>query len=100
MDSRRRALLAALGGSFVPAAFPQEKPRLHMKSIPSSGEKLPVIGVGTWQTFDVGADPAARKPLGEVLKLLERNLVDSSPMYGSSGSGAGGRVPAPGGGGR
>jgi len=59
------------------------------KKILSTGEALPVIGVGTWQTFDVGADPAARAPLREVLKLLNRNVVDSSPMYGSSESVAG-----------
>ena len=59
------------------------------KKIPSTGEALPVIGVGTWQTFDVGADPAVRAPLREVLKLLNRNVVDSSPMYGSSESVAG-----------
>ena len=59
------------------------------KPIPSTGEQVPVIGVGTWQTFDVGADAGARAPLREVLNLLERNIVDSSPMYGSSESVAG-----------
>lgn len=59
------------------------------KPIPSTGEALPVIGVGTWQTFDVGNDPAARAPLREVLKLLNGNLIDSSPMYGSSEAVAG-----------
>jgi len=59
------------------------------KPIPSTGEPLPVIGVGTWQVFDVGNDPAARAPLREVLKLLNQNLIDSSPMYGSSESVAG-----------
>ena len=59
------------------------------KPIPSTGEPLPLIGVGTWQTFDVGADASARSPLREVLKLLSRNVVDSSPMYGSSESVAG-----------
>ncbi len=54
------------------------------KKIPSTGEQLPVIGLGTWQTFDVGADGAARAPLRGVLKLLNGNVVDSSPMYGSS----------------
>src|SRR6185295_4863100 len=52
-------------------------------------EPLPVIGVGTWQTFDVGADDAARAQLRDVLKLLKGNVVDSSPMYGSSESVAG-----------
>src|SRR4051812_44251471 len=89
MDSRTRAVVAAPGGGFVPAAFSQDKPGIHMKSIPSSGEALPVIGVGTWQTFDVGADAAARVPLREVLQLLEGNAVDSSPMYGTSESVAG-----------
>ena len=50
---------------------------------------LPRIGLGTWQTFDVGDDAAARAPLREVLRLLDGNVVDSSPMYGSSESVAG-----------
>ena len=50
---------------------------------------LPRIGLGTWQTFDVGNDSAARAPLREVLKLLDGNVVDSSPMYGTSESVAG-----------
>ena len=86
MDPRRRALLAVLAAGALRPAFAQE---LISKKIPSTGEALPVIGVGTWQTFDVGADPAARAPLREVLKLLNRNVVDSSPMYGSSESVAG-----------
>jgi diketogulonate reductase-like aldo/keto reductase len=86
MDPRRRALLAVLAAGALRPAFAQE---LMSKKIPSTGEALPVIGVGTWQTFDVGADPAARVPLREVLKLLNRNVVDSSPMYGSSESVAG-----------
>jgi diketogulonate reductase-like aldo/keto reductase len=62
------------------------------KKIPSTGEDLPVIGVGTWQTFDVGDDPAARAPLAEVLKVFAQaggRVVDSSPMYGSSEAVAG-----------
>jgi diketogulonate reductase-like aldo/keto reductase len=55
--------------------------------IPSSGEKLPAIGLGTWQTFDVGENESERTPLKAVLKtLIEKGgrVVDSSPMYGSS----------------
>jgi diketogulonate reductase-like aldo/keto reductase len=59
------------------------------KKIPSTGDALPIIGVGTWQTFDVGSDPSARAPLRELLKLLNGNLIDSSPMYGSSETVAG-----------
>lgn len=54
-----------------------------------SREALPRIGLGTWQTFDVGSDAAARAQLREVLKLLDGNVVDSSPMYGSSETVAG-----------
>jgi diketogulonate reductase-like aldo/keto reductase len=56
-----------------------------MRAVPSSGEKLPVIGMGTWQTFDVGSSSAERQPLEEVLSLFAKlggRMVDSSPMYG------------------
>ena len=55
------------------------------RAIPSSGERLPVIGLGTYDTFDVGSSPADRAPLGEVLQALVADgggVVDSSPMYG------------------
>ena len=55
------------------------------RPIPSTGEMMPVIGLGTRQVFDVGPDRAARRPLREVLSLLLDSggrLVDSSPMYG------------------
>jgi diketogulonate reductase-like aldo/keto reductase len=54
------------------------------KSIPASGESLPVIGMGTWQTFHVGSGQAERAPLREVLRVFfDRGgtLIDSSPMY-------------------
>lgn len=57
------------------------------RRIPSSGEMIPVIGLGTWQTFDVGASTAERQPLEEVLgtfAALGGKLIDSSPMYGNS----------------
>jgi diketogulonate reductase-like aldo/keto reductase len=88
MDPRRRALLALLAaGATLRNAFAQE--RIMTKPVPSTGEPLPLIGVGTWQTFDVGADAAAREQLREVLKLLSKNVVDSSPMYGTSETVAG-----------
>ena len=52
----------------------------------SAERALPKIGLGTWQTFDVGSDAAARAPLREVLKMLNGNVIDSSPMYGTSES--------------
>ena len=57
------------------------------RPIPSSGEQLPVIGLGTWQTFDVGASASEREPLEQVLKTfveLGGRVIDSSPMYGAS----------------
>jgi aryl-alcohol dehydrogenase-like predicted oxidoreductase len=58
-----------------------------MRTIPRSGEALPVIGLGTWQTFDVGTSEAERAPLRDVLTtFLDRGgrVIDSSPMYGRS----------------
>jgi len=62
-------------------------PAMLTRSIPSDGELLPAVGLGTWQTFDVGASPAERAPLREVLRRfaeLGGRVVDSSPMYGQS----------------
>ena len=59
--------------------------RMNTRKIPATGEQLPVVGVGTWQTFDVGATPAERAPRAEVLKVLFEaggSVIDSSPMYG------------------
>ena len=59
------------------------------KPIPKTGEMLPAIGLGTWQTFDVGTTQSARAPLKEVLREFVRmggSVVDSSPMYGRSES--------------
>jgi diketogulonate reductase-like aldo/keto reductase len=86
MDPRRRALLAVLAAGTVTPALAQGS---LSRKIPSTGEALPIIGVGTWQTFDVGNDPSARAALRQVLKMLDRNLIDSSPMYGSSEAVAG-----------
>ena len=58
---------------------------LLQRAIPSSGEMLPVIGLGTWQAFDVGPGTAERQPLEEVLALFVKlggRVVDTSPMYG------------------
>jgi diketogulonate reductase-like aldo/keto reductase len=57
------------------------------RPIPRTGELLPVIGLGTWQTFDVGRTQSAREPLRAVLGSfvrLEGKVIDSSPMYGNS----------------
>ena len=59
--------------------------RMRTRKIPRSGEELPVIGMGTYRTFDVGESEDARGPLREVLRRLFEGggrVIDSSPMYG------------------
>ena len=59
--------------------------KMQTRSIPSIGASLPVIGCGTWRTFDVGNTPQERDRLGEVLRVLFEaggSVIDSSPMYG------------------
>jgi diketogulonate reductase-like aldo/keto reductase len=68
------------------AAKAETKPMLR-RAIPRSGEMIPAVGLGTWQTFDVGSSDKERAPLREVLKqfvALGGSVVDSSPMYGAS----------------
>jgi aryl-alcohol dehydrogenase-like predicted oxidoreductase len=66
----------------APAAQP-----LLQRPIPRSGEALPAVGLGTWQTFDVAPDAPQRAELREVLRTLVAlggRVIDSSPMYGES----------------
>ena len=65
------------------------------RPIPSSGEELPVIGLGTWPMFDVGPEECARAPLREVVRTLVEGggrVIDSSPMYGRAEAVAGALV--------
>jgi diketogulonate reductase-like aldo/keto reductase len=60
-------------------------PSLLTRAIPSTGELIPVIGLGTWQTFDVGSGAAGQSPVEDVLRTFVDSggrLIDSSPMYG------------------
>lgn len=57
------------------------------RAIPSTGQLLPLVGLGTWITFNVGNDPAARAQCAQVMHHFFQaggRLIDSSPMYGSS----------------
>ncbi|GAA4414488.1 aldo/keto reductase [Quisquiliibacterium transsilvanicum] len=57
------------------------------RPVPSSGEALPVVGLGCWITFNVGADPGALAACTEVVRAFfdeGGRLIDSSPMYGSA----------------
>ena len=59
----------------------------HHRPIPRTGERLPVVGLGTWQTFDVGPNAPERTELTEVMRRFAAQggrVVDSSPMYGKA----------------
>lgn len=75
------AVAAARSSSAAPTA------PLLAKPLPKTGEPLPVVGLGSWITFNVGTDAAARAGCAAVLKAFFEGggrVVDSSPMYGSS----------------
>lgn len=60
---------------------------MGQRIIPSTGEKLPLVGLGTWQTFDVGSSLAELEQRKQVLAEMYKlggTVIDSSPMYGTS----------------
>lgn len=69
------------------------------RAIPSTGEAIPAVGLGTWRTFDVGGSERERAPLARVLGdffAAGGRVIDSSPMYGRAESVVGAlRGPAP-----
>src|SRR5258707_4326721 len=88
MNLKRSTFLGLAGASlFARRTMAQPGSRMHQRKISSSGEMLPVVGCGTWRTFDVGAKPEERAGLAEVLRLLfdaGGSVIDSSPMYGAA----------------
>jgi diketogulonate reductase-like aldo/keto reductase len=90
--SRRQALgaLAALGAAAtlpMPAGGQATAIGPLARPVPSSGEALPAVGLGTWITFNVGNDRALREQSTAVMRAFFEaggRLIDSSPMYGSS----------------
>lgn len=87
----RRDLLKSLSALpvLLPHAGAAQQPGLLTRPIPSTGQRLPVIGLGSWITFNVGNDRAARDDCAEVMQAFldgGGRLIDSSPMYGSSQS--------------
>lgn len=87
----RRALVhaAAVGAAAAvlrPLSALAQEPLLT-KPIPSSGEQLPLVGLGSWITFNVGDDPQLRAECTAVMRAffaVGGRMIDSSPMYGSS----------------
>lgn len=85
----RRMLMASAGAAAVVAAgrAPVWAEDAVAKPIPATGEAMPVVGLGTWITFNVGLDPVGRDACAEVMRAFFAaggRMVDSSPMYGSS----------------
>ena len=91
MWNRRRALRTLAAASSYAVLRPstaRAQPRAILtRPIPSTGEPLPVVGLGSWITFNVGDDPVARDASADVMRNFVEaggRMIDSSPMYGSS----------------
>jgi len=89
--SRRQFLQTSAAASLMLSSVPgfalAAESTVIKKTIPSSGERLSVIGLGTSRTFDVDSDQAVTSPLMAVMQAFFDNggqLIDSSPMYGSA----------------
>ena len=86
----RREATKLIGGVAAGLLWPSGSSRAESSAmlslvIPSSGGKLPVIGLGTWNVFDVDLTPANEKQLSDVLSSFVKlggRVIDSSPMYG------------------
>src|SRR5437868_13176940 len=86
MDRRRMLGFLAAAGAIVSVPRAAHAQEALARAIPASGERLPVVGLGTWITFDV-TEAAHRRARGEILRAFLAaggRLVDSSPMYGAS----------------
>ena len=83
----RAAAAAGAAAAFVPCPVLAQRGPVLARPIPSTGEQLPLVGLGTWITFNVGNDTVARDACTEVMRAFFAaggRLIDSSPMYGSS----------------
>src|SRR4051812_35393670 len=87
---RRRflgSLAAVTAAHALPRAAAAADPTPITRAIPATGERLPVIGLGTWITFNVAPDVANEAPLVPVMQAFVARggaMIDSSPMYGYS----------------
>jgi diketogulonate reductase-like aldo/keto reductase len=86
--SRRKILGAGLALATAPRlAITAERENMMSKTIPGSGESLPVVGLGTYNVFDVESTPAEIELRRKIVELLTRSggsLLDTSPMYNRS----------------
>ena len=90
MNVTRRTLLGSLaagGAALLAPGVSLGRAGPLTKPIPSSGEALPLVGLGSWITFNVSDDPVARDACTEVMRAFFAEggrMIDSSPMYGSA----------------
>ncbi|MFO7787127.1 MAG: aldo/keto reductase [Halospina sp.] len=89
----RRRVLGGIGAGLAAAAWPglagAAGEALNRANLPGRERSIPVIGMGTWRSFNVGADPQLREARTRVLEAFFEEgggLIDSSPMYGSAQS--------------
>ena len=88
--TRRRFLAASLAtgaGLVVPVSARADESAMIRRAIPRTGERIPVVGMGTWVTFNVGGSSVLRRQRAEILRVFFARgggMIDSSPMYRSS----------------
>src|SRR3984957_17673536 len=90
----RRQILKNLTAAIIALNLPDQglsvsevREKMHTRLIPATKEPLPVVGCGTYRTFDVGTGSEERAPLFDVLKVLFAaggSVIDTSPMYGAA----------------
>jgi diketogulonate reductase-like aldo/keto reductase len=85
--ARRHMLQLSGAAALMPWQATGAVRKMSTRPIPSSGEPLPMVGVGTYRTFDVGSSGPLRASVKEVLRRLFEaggSMIDSSPMYGTA----------------
>lgn len=81
------ASLGALMPGVAHGALRKDGPDIIRKQVPSTGEAIPAVGLGSWITFNVGNDMALRDQCADVVSAFFNaggRMIDSSPMYGSA----------------
>jgi len=90
VNTGRRLILKAAAAMAISSSAPKSAlsaTNVQKRPIPRGGELLPIVGLGTWQTFDVAPGSPQLAELKQVLQLLVElggSVVDSSPMYGEA----------------
>jgi diketogulonate reductase-like aldo/keto reductase len=85
--TRREAILAAGAASLFPGSLMGEERVMVARTIPSSGETIPILGIGTYDVFDHPSTPDAIAKSQEIVDILlgeGGSVIDTSPMYNRS----------------